>query len=436
MKILLDPNAGGGGAPAAPAAAQAPVASLAADSGARSTPNLNNAFDQLDSLLADPAPSGDGKAGDAGSDDKGASGKQPDDKSLEGKDSGAKDGDQNPPAPVDKSQKKPEKAATLRENYERLKSDLADRESRLAKYQEMEKTGKLSDPEKKSFEEKLTAAEKRRAELEDKIKFVDYKESTEYKDKYEKPFIDAYADGRASAAQYKINDPLTGEARQAKPEDFDAIMQISDPDAAAAKIEELFGTGVKATTVAAARQKVLDAHRAKSTALDEFSKKGSEMAKVRSEQNQKLQAELASAWKAERDAGIERLPELFKPADGDDKGNAALDMGYKLADLAFGAIDADGVESLPQWVQDRMVNGKLPPQEMAKLHAAIRNKAGAFDRAALQLKTQKAKIADLEKQLEGFKSSSPKTGEQGRTPSSSGNLMDSVDAAIERFASR
>lgn len=420
-RILLDPAAPDGGGAAPPPAA--PPSSPAPDnSGVRSTPQLNTAFDALDHLLSDnPPPAEQPQKADEGA--------EPAEKTT-------------PPAekpPVEDKAKtppaKPEKAATLRESYERLKKDLADRDQRLAKYQEQEKNGKLSDEEKKTFTEKLTAAEKRARELDDHIKFVDYQKSSEYQEKYQKPFEDAYLNGIKTATQFKITD-AEGNVRQATAEDFKAIMAIDDPDAAASKIEELFGTGVKAQNVAQARNKIVESWDARNNALADFTKKGAEFFKQRSEAMQKSQSELATAWKTERDAGLERLPQLFKPVEGDDKGNQILEAGYALADLAFSALAAEEAAKLPKFVQERMVNGKLPPLEMAKLHAAIRNKAGAFDRVAFQLKSERTKVAELQKQLDGFKKSQPGEGEQGRAPAGGGNLLDSLDAAIDRMASR
>lgn len=417
---MLDPNPSGGGAPApapspTPAPAPAPV-----ESGVRTTPQLNDAFSKLDELWAEKNPSPEQKAPEEQP-------PKPEEKKLE---------EQPPqPKPEEKSPK-PEKAATLRENYERLKNELKERDARLAKYQEMEKSGKFGEEEKKTYEEKVAAAEKRRQELEEKMQFIDYKESQHYKDNFEKPFVTAYSDGRATASQFKINDPITGESRQATAEDFDSIMQIADPDAAASKIEELFGTGVKAAAIADARKRVLEAHRAKQNAIDEFSKKGSELRKQNLEQQQKFFQEISKTWKSSVDEGMSRLPQLFKPVEGDTKGNEILDAGYRIADLAFDALDQSGMDKLPDWVKSKMVDGKLPAVEKAKLHAAIRNKAGAFDRVAVQLKQEKAKVAELMKKLEGFEKSKPDDGELGRIPAAGGNLLNSVDAAIEKMAGR
>jgi hypothetical protein len=300
----------------------------------------------------------------------------------------------------------------------------------------MEKTGKFSDDEKKSFEEKLTKAEARRQELEKEIQFHDFTKSTEYQEKYEKPFVDAYQSGIKTAMGFKITDPATGEVRQGTADDFKEIMAIDDPDAAAAKIEELFGTGVKAQNVSQSRNEVLKAWETKNNAIKEFSTKGEEIFKQRREAQTKLQTELAKTWKTEVASGLERLPQIFKPVEGDVKGNEILDTGYKLADLAFNALSTEESAQLPAWVQERMVNGKLPPVEMARLHAAIRNKAGAFDRVVYQNKQYQTQIAELQKQLDGFKKSGPGTGEAPRAQTPTGSSLDSIDAQIDRLAGK
>ena len=429
MKILLDPTPAGGGASAAPAAPApsnqnpTPSAPASTDSvgGVRSTPNLNDAFSQLDKLFSDTPPPADApKPADKPTDTPSAD-KPPVDK---------------PADDLKDEHGKPMKAATLRQSYDKLKADLAEREARLVKYQEMEKTGKFSDDEKKSFEEKLTKAEARRQELEKEIQFHDFTKSTEYQEKYEKPFVDAYQSGIKTAMGFKITDPASGEVRQGTADDFKEIMAIDDPDAAAAKIEELFGTGVKAQNVSQARNEVLKAWETKNNAIKEFSTKGEEIFKQRREAQTKLQTELAKTWKTEVASGLERLPQIFKPVEGDVKGNEILDIGYKLADLAFNALAPEESAQLPAWVQERMVNGKLPPVEMARLHAAIRNKAGAFDRVVYQNKQYQTQISELQKQLDGFKKSGPGTGEAPRAQTPTGSSLDSIDAQIDRMAGK
>lgn len=421
----MDPTAPSPSAPAPAAPVSAPSAPKTPNpsSGGRETPNLNNAFSELDRLLDIPEIKDDPKP-------------------KEDVDVVQEKEDLQVDKPEDKKEeipvaKKPEKAASLRESYEKTKSELAQAQAKLKEYEEKSKSpSKISDDEKKSYEEKLTSAEKRRAELEDHIKYVDYTKSSEYKDTYEKPFVNAYSEARNLASSLKITDVSTGEVRNATNADFDSIMALSDADEAASRIEELFGTGVKAQMVAQARSEVLKAYNAKQQAIEQYKSKGSEFEKQRGEQMTKMQAEVSKIWKQAAAEGADRLPQLFKPSDGDDKGNSALEQGYRLADLAFNALDPQDVPNLPQWIQDKMVNGKLPAQEMAKLHAAIRNKAGAFDRLAYQNKQLQTQLADLKKQLGSYKASEPSEGEKGRSKKVSGQNIDDVFASIEKMASR
>jgi len=413
-------------APAAqPSAAPAPAARSTPNpsSGGRETPNLNNAFSDLDKLLSPD------KIEDKGEE---KNSEEPELKQDESEKKQDKVEDKTSDQP-----KKPEKVATLRESYEKTKSELAQVQAKLKEYEDKSKSApKISDDDKKSYEDRVTAAEKRRAELEEHIKYVDYTKSSEYKDTYEKPFINAYSEGRKLATSLKISDSSTGEMRNATNEDFDSIMAIKETDEAATRIEELFGTGVKAQMVAQARAEVMKAYTAKVNAVEQFKTKGAEFERNRSEQMTKMNAEVAKIWKDTATEGAERLPLMFKPTEGDDKGNAALEQGYMLADLAFNAVDPANVSKLPKWVQERMVDGKLPPQEMAKLHAAIRNKAGAFDRLAYQNKQLQTQLAELKKQLGNYKSSEPGEGEKGRTKKSASDSITDVFSSIDRMASR
>ena len=70
-----------------------------------------------------------------------------------------------------------------------------------------------------------------------------------------------------------------------------------------------------------------------------------------------------------------------------------LEKGAKLADAAFAA------------------NQSVPPEKRAQLAATIRNRAAAFDRLKLQNDRLKAKLADMEKELEAYNKSAPAGGE-------------------------
>lgn len=419
---------------AAPAAA--PAAPIAAtphpDSGIRSTPNLDASFAELDSLYggtptptpAPPKPKTDDTP-------------NPDDAPLDPPPEKPADKPDDVPKADDKKSAapKPPKAASLREAYDKLKQERAELDRKLSEYQEKEKAWKPNEDREKEYTAKLTAAEKRAQELEEAVKFSDYSRSTEYQEQFVKPFNEAYERGQKLAAQYNITDG-DGNTRKATAEDFNAIMAISDPDTAAAKIEELFGTGVKASAILNARDSVLAKFEARNNALNEWKTKGGEREKIRTQQQEAFQKELVKDWGDSVRSGQEGAPEIFRPVEGDNEGNDILERGYRLADLAFGALPAAEFEKLPDFVKKDLKDGQLHPKARVRLHAAIRNKAGAFDRVRLQNKQLSAKVKELQAKVDGYKKSEPGIGTVpgvASVPSKGGTLAD-VDAIFDAFA--
>lgn len=323
------------------------------------------------------------------------------------------------------NKEKPVKAATLRQNYDTLKKDFEGLQGKLKALEaERNKPADPKDhPEYKKVSETLTAREKRLAELEDEMRFTNFEKSGEYKEQYWGPFAEAYEQGRNKVSAFRITDE-SGQPRQGTAEDFDALMRITDDDAAADFASDLFGN--KAPSVMYHREKVQELNNRRIKAIEDFRKQGGEREKTRTAQQQKTQQEMAAQWEAEKKAGVEKFPHWFKPEDGDEKGNGLLERGFALADAAFGAElkDPKTGEVVP-----------LGPQEMVKLHSAIRNKAAGFDRLAYKHNLAKQRITALEKELQAFKDSEPTPGETGRKPKQGGgSAMDEADAALQKLA--
>ena len=412
----------------APAAAAPSTAAPAANSGIRSTPNLDDVYSTFDKMGDDsasqPTPPPD-KTNDTPNED---------DASLETP--ATKPADKPKVEDPKPAQAKPPKAASLREAYDKLKTERAELDSKLKEYQDKEKSWKPNEEREKEYTAKLTAAEKRAQELEDVVKFADYSKSTEYQEQFVKPFNEAFTRGQKIAAQYSVLNE-DGSQRKATAEDFNSIMAISDPDAAAAKIEELFGTGVKAASINAARQAVLEKYEARNNALNEWKSKSGEREKMTAEQSERFQQEMVKDWGDSVRSGQERLPEVFKPAEGANVENDILEQGNRLADLAFGALPAAEFDKLPDFVKRDLKNGQLHPKAKVHLHAAIRNKAGAFDRVVYQNKQMAKQLKDLQAKLDGFKKSEPASGvERGREAGEShGNTLDEIDKLFDAVAS-
>lgn len=322
---------------------------------------------------------------------------QQDPEKTEGQD---KKPDETPKPEDDKTktqqtQQKPSKASELRQAYETQKAKLRQLEADLAaKNAELEtvKSKPSEDPEKKTLQERLSEREKRLQDLENKIRFKDYQESQEYKEKYYQPFVDAFQTGRRKAASLKISGE-DGNVRQGAAEDFDRLVQADD-DTAADLAEELFGS--KSAQVMYHRERVMELNDARTKAVEDYKKAGSEQEKQSREQYDAHQKRMSEAFKTATTQAIEKYPELFKPTEGDQKGNDLLQKGFALADSALSGLDHEGKP--------------IPPERIIAIHAAVRNRAAGFGRMVHLYRSSQEKIKSLESDLKKYSSSEPGAG--------------------------
>jgi hypothetical protein len=313
----------------------------------------------------------------------------------------------------------PEKMAPkqLREAYENLRRKHQELESEHTKIKTAPKPEPVEDTEKKQL------SEKRLQEVEDELRFTAYEKSSEYKEKFEAPFVDAFIAGRNKVAGMKtvaVKDPDTETviepSRQGTAEDFDALMKISDDDAASDWAVAKFGA--KAPMVLFHRERVQETNLARSKAIDEYRKNGSQREKERGEQLETYRKTFNEAvTKASKDAEAKHA-KWFAKDDADAPGNEILEKGQHLVArvLANGAPVKEG-------------DKPMSPPELAAAVAAIRHKAGAFDRLAHRHAAAQKEIKALKTKLEAFEKSEPGPGEGGRvghvdsgTPSLEGAL--------------
>lgn len=302
---------------------------------------------------------------------------------------------------------------SLREAYESAKLKMTEMEAEL---KALKNAKPPEDPEKKTLSERLAEREKRLQEVEERLRFSAYEQSDEYREKYEKPFVDSYQYGRAKTASLKVAQE-DGTVRQATPEDFDRIMQVADDDAAADLASEMFGN--KDKLVLLWRDQVLQKNAVRTQALEEYKKSGAERHRQQSEAASRHREQMGKLWTQYNDEAREKYPQWFKPQDGDDEGNKLLEEGYKLADSAFSGTNGMG------------------PEQTVRLHSAIRNRAAAFGRLVHQNKALARKISDLEKELKAFKGSEPGAGAGTKTPGQArkfATLMEESEAGLEELA--
>lgn len=81
--------------------------------------------------------------------------------------------------------------------------------------------------------------------------------------------------------------------------------------------------------------------------------------------------------------------------------------GQAIASLAFGVVSSESLEALPDAIKARLVNGRLPKKEMAKLHAETFQRAAAYGVVRQRLSSALKKVEELEKALSDIKNSGP-----------------------------
>ena len=338
------------------------------------------------------------------------------------------------------------KAATLRGELERSRSEAKEWRQKFEALQ-AESTKPKADAEKEQLLKSREEWNKERETLQNELKFAKYERSAEYKEKYQQPFLNSYQEGQKLMAALTVKEPdkldefgavvEAGKTRKGTEADWDKLMAISDEDSANKFIADHFG--YNASRVILQRQKNLELFGTMNRAVEDFRKQAGEREGQMSELMGKQQKEVSERWHAANSAATQKYPELFAPDPADAKGNDLLFYGTRLTDLAFGVLDPSEFSKLPESIQSKMVNGKLPSQEMTLLHSAIRNRAAAHDRLVYRLKSKDAEIKSLQEKLDGFEESEPRKGQERRVDvpgkkKGPAGTFDDIDAEFDRLA--
>lgn len=353
----------------APAAAPAPPAPKAKDS----TPDREDPFAELDRIANEPT--------------------EPKTPATPPKPEPKKETAEVTPPPGDPGDppaEPPKKIADLRASYETVKKE---RDTLKAELEAARKGKTGEDPEKSAITERLTAAEKRRQELEEEMRFTRYEKSDEYKTKYEVPMEAAFKNAYADMQELQVE---TAEGtRKATDQDFNALVRMPLQQAIA-QSKEWFGDA--AIEVMAHRRKILDLNKARQESIDKFRAEGGEREKKTLAERAQQQEALQRTWNESNESAATKFPEFFAPDDADPEGNELLTKGLSLADAAFNN------------------SAELTPEQRVRLHSMVRNKAGAFDRLVHRNRALQTRLAEAEKALSEYQASEPGKGTPGAAP--------------------
>jgi hypothetical protein len=291
--------------------------------------------------------------------------------------------------------------------------------SDLQKQLEESKKSLAPESERKAIAERLQKAETRAKELEDEIRYVNYQKTEEFQTKYQQPYNKAWELATAEMSEITLTDPTSSQVRMATAEDLLTLVNLP-LDKARDIADSLFGKF--ADDVMAHRKEIRNLFRIREAALEEAKKTGAEREKQLAEQSNRETSErsgaVKQAWeKANQDAvAHEKYGKYFVPVEGDQQGNQRLAKGFELVDRAF---------------TENPLDPKLTAEQRAGVinrHAAVRNRAAAFGRLVYLNEQLESKVAELQKELDGFKSSEPDiAGSQSQTTAAAAPPMSARD---------
>lgn len=279
-------------------------------------------------------------------------------------------------------------------------------------------------PNAEARKQEMAEVEQLRArakELEDEIRYVNYAKSPEFKEKYEKPYQQAWSKAMTELREITIEDPNTGASRQITPNDILELVNLP-----LGKARELAQTtfGDFADDVMAHRKEIKNLFEAQAGALESARNQGEERQKKMLEQYQAsmetLNKQIGETWTKANESFTkdEKYGKYFTPVEGDQEGNQRLAKGYELADRAF---------------KENPLDPKLTPEQresIVKRHAAVRNRAAAFGRLVAMNEKSRARIAELEAELAKFNGSTPSTA-GGTAPRATPPTLSARDAMWE-----
>lgn len=270
----------------------------------------------------------------------------------------------------------------------------------------------------------IEAIKKRNEELEQHIKYAEFKESKEYKDTYEKPYVDQWKQSMQTLHGLTVMDDEGG-ARNVEPADI--LQVVNEPSAILArkKAIEMFGEEY-AQDVMTERDKIVTLHNKRVAAEDQARKEGSErfnkLSKAHQEAYEKLNSEVGDTYQRAV-LSIKSNPankEFFDNIEGDEEANVKLAKGYELVDQAFKQNPMDPTLTSEQ------------RKSITKLHAAIRHRAAGFGRAKYLLVKERARSAELEKKLAQYENTVPNRGPAPSTSSAPVNGGGSKMSAMQQ----
>lgn len=288
------------------------------------------------------------------------------------------------------------------------------------------KTSSLAEQERRTLTERAEKAETDLKASKDRLRFLDYRNSDDFKKKYEEPYMQAWQRAMGDLRELTVTDEA-GNSRAITTDDISRVVGMGLQQARE-YCDATFGPF--ANDVMAHRKEIKYLMDSYHSALQEAEKtNAAEWGKKQEEiQNQiKSTGEfITREWNAANQefSSDPKAGRFIKPIDGDEEWNSRLQKGFAFVDQAMSQNPADLKHS---------------PEERAKIvrrHAAMRNRAAAFGAVRWKLEQAESRISELEEELKKYKESvpSPTGGRQESTAPAAGSAREQVFAALRAKA--
>lgn len=331
---------------------------------------------------------------------------------------------------------KPVKAADLRKAYEesqrKIREELSPKVAKLeSRIRELE-TAKPAELE--PLQAKLTTLEKRNAELEQQVEFLDYQKSPKFQKEYWEPYVAKYNEALNELRQVEV-EQADGTLRRGTEDDLLELWNL-ESGALRKRANALFGDS--ADDIVPIIKEVQRLGRAQSKALADAEKNTQERINARKAEAITDQTERANRWNEANKNLAEKYPTYFKTKEGDVEGNKRFAAGEALTALLFNVkpLTDEEIKLLPTSFQaDIQAHGKLKPENIVRMHALIKNKAANHDRLAFWLKQTRAELKEAKAALKEYEQSEPPGGGGGPSGGGGGGgrWSDDADAELDRL---
>jgi len=298
----------------------------------------------------------------------------------------------------------------------RQRKQLKQLESEVEQYKAQ--TSKLAELD--AIQKRAEAAEKRRQELEEHIRYVDYTKSDEYLSKYQKPFEDAMSRAVRDVEQLTVVMDEQGNTRQATAQDLMALTQmpLSKMDETA---EAWFGKS--SARVIRHVERIRELVDTQERAMEDARKNGEERARQSAQAVTTARDQTQKLWKQFNDEDSQKY-DFLKEKPEDDEWNSRLTQARELVDKAFSTYAGD-----PKLTSDQRY-------EAVRSMVVARNRAIGFTSMKLRAERAEAVILKLQKELDAIKNTSPTGGNGGKgaNGSTSNTPINTMQAALDKLS--